>query len=107
MKNISLIIPAYKPDEKLLSTIADAKRAGFEDILIIDDGSGKEFENVFSSVEEISGCTLLRHDVNKGKGAALRTAFTYFLENRNSGIGVITADADGQHLTKDIVATAQ
>ena len=107
MKNISLIIPAYKPDEKLLSTISDAKNAGFEDILIIDDGSGKEFEEVFSAVKEVSGCTLLRHNVNKGKGAALRTAFTYFLENRDSGIGVITADADGQHLTKDIVATAQ
>ena len=107
MKNVSLIIPAYKPDEKLLNTIADAQNAGFDDVIIIDDGSGKEFENVFSKVEQISCCTLLRHDVNKGKGAAMKTAFAYFLENRSDGIGVITADADGQHLTKDIIATAQ
>ena len=107
MKNVSLIIPAYKPDEKLLNTISDAQNAGFDDIIIIDDGSGKEFEKVFSKVEQISDCTLLRHEVNKGKGAAMKTAFAYFIENRPDGIGVITADADGQHLTKDILATAE
>ena len=107
MKNIALIIPAYKPDAKLLNTINDAQNVGFDDILIIDDGSGEQFDNVFSKVEEIAGCTLLRHEINKGKGAALKTAFSYFLENRPDGIGVITADADGQHLTKDIIATAQ
>lgn len=107
MKNIALIIPAYKPDEKLLKTINDAYSAGFSDILIIDDGSGKEFEEVFLKAQQMPGCTLLRHEINKGKGAALKTAFTYFLQNRPEGIGVVTADADGQHLTKDIVATAE
>ena len=107
MKNIALIIPAYKPDEKLLKTIDDAYTAGFSDILIIDDGSGKEFEDIFLKVQQMKGCTLLRHEINKGKGAALKTAFTYFLQNRPEGLGVITADADGQHLTKDIVATAE
>lgn len=107
MKDIALIIPAYKPDEKLLTTINDALNAGFEDILVIDDGSGEQYNDVFSKVKEIKSCTLLVHDVNKGKGAALKTAFTFFLENRKEGVGVITADADGQHLTKDIINTAQ
>ena len=107
MENISLIIPAYKPDEKLLTTLNDAKNAGFNDILVVDDGSGSEFEEIFKSVTELSFCTLLRHPKNKGKGAALRTAFTYFLENRKEGLGVITADADGQHLTKDILSVAE
>ena len=107
MKNISLIIPAYKPDEKLLTTLSDASNVGFTDILVVDDGSGEQFNDIFSKVEQLPYCTLLRHPVNKGKGAALKTAFAYFLKNKPHSIGVVTADADGQHLTKDILAVSE
>ncbi len=107
MQNVSLIIPAYKPDEKLIDTLRKAVDAGFNDILVIDDGSGKEFSDIFERVEGINECTLLRHSVNRGKGAAMKTAMSYFLENRPEHAGVVTADADGQHLTKDILACAE
>ncbi len=102
-----MIIPAYKPDEKLLHTLSGSKDAGFTDILVVDDGSGPEFEAVFAQVVKIPGCTLLRHPVNRGKGAALKTAFAYFLDNRPDGAGVVTADADGQHLPRDIVSVCE
>ena len=106
-EKIAVIIPAYKPDEKLLGTLSSLAETGFKKILVIDDGSGAEFEPVFDQVKTIPECILLRHGVNRGKGAALKTAFKYFLDNLSDMEGVVTADADGQHLTKDIVATAE
>ncbi|MBQ4316632.1 MAG: glycosyltransferase, partial [Clostridia bacterium] len=104
MKNITVIIPAYKPDENLIITIHSIIEVGFNDIIVVDDGGGKDFDSIFDQVKEIPECTLLRHEVNKGKGAALKTAMRYFLDNRTEQIGVVTVDADGQHLAKDIKA---
>ena len=107
IETVSVIIPAYKPDEKLLHTLNELVRTGFTDILVVDDGSGAAFEAVFEKVKAIPQCTLLRHGVNRGKGAALKTAFVYFLDNRPDGTGVVTADADGQHLAEDIAAVSE
>ncbi|MBQ3075594.1 MAG: bifunctional glycosyltransferase family 2/GtrA family protein, partial [Clostridia bacterium] len=46
---------------------------------------------------------LLKHQVNRGKGAALKTAFSYLLEEGTETGAICTADADGQHLPEDIV----
>lgn len=107
MKSVSVIIPAYKPDEKMLSTLTELASAGFSDILVVDDGSGEEYSEIFRKAAAIPECTILRHPVNRGKGAALKTAMTFFLDNRPEQAGVVTADADGQHLTEDIIATSR
>lgn len=107
MKSVSIIIPAYKPDHKMIDTLTELVNAGFSDILVVDDGSGDEFAPIFAQVAAIPECTLLRHPVNRGKGAALKTAMTFFLDNRPEQAGVVTADADGQHLTEDIIATSR
>ena len=107
MHSVSVIIPAYKPDQKLIKTLADLVETGFSDILVVDDGSGEGFSSIFSQVAAMPQCTLLRHPVNRGKGTALKTAMTFFLDNRRSQTGVVTADADGQHLAKDIAAVAK
>ena len=104
---VSVIVPAYEPDEKMISTIKGLIEAGFHDILVVDDGSSKECNEVFETVEQIAECTLLRHPVNKGKGAALKTAIQYFIENRKDREVVVTVDADGQHLVKDIEAVSK
>jgi len=49
----------------------------------------------------------LRHDVNRGKGAALKTAFAAIARDFPDAVGVVTADADGQHLPADIAAVAK
>ena len=106
MERITVLIPAYKPDEKMLVTLDELIKAGFSDILVVNDGSGEAFETIFEEVKKKSQCTLLVHPENKGKGAALKTAFRYFLDNREDKKCIVSADADGQHLTKDIIATA-
>ena len=52
--------------------------------------------------------SMLQHAVNQGKGRALKTAFSYYLEHYDTACyhGVVTADADGQHLPEDIMKVA-
>ena len=103
---ISIILPSYKPDDKLISTVDGLIKAGFDDIIVVDDGSGAEFNSYFDSVREMVGVTVLVHSENRGKGAALKTAFNWYMFNR-SGKGVITVDGDGQHRTQDIIACGE
>ena len=103
--DITVIIPSYKPDGKLLHTLRGILAAGFQDIIVVDDGGGDEYARFFSEAEGL-GCTVLRHEVNRGKGAALKTAFSFFAQTRQDRIGAVTADADGQHLPEDIAAVA-
>ncbi|MBR4087100.1 MAG: bifunctional glycosyltransferase family 2/GtrA family protein [Clostridia bacterium] len=107
MEKISIIIPAYKPDEKLIKTLQSLIAAGFSDLLIVDDGSGDSFAPIFAQVEAMEQVTLLRHTVNRGKGAALKTAMRFFLEHRPDFLGAVSADADGQHTAEDIAAVAK
>ena len=105
ISDITVIIPSYKPDGKLISTLSGISAAGFEDIVVVDDGGGDEYAGFFREAEKL-GCTVLHHEVNRGKGAALKTAFSFFAEKRMDFAGVVTADADGQHLPEDIAAVA-
>lgn len=99
----TVIIPSLNPDEKLMHTVTELEKYGFDDIIIVDDGSDKAYAANFPDVEEHPACTVIHHRVNRGKGAALKTAFKYIIKYRDDVDGVVTIDADGQHLTKDIV----
>lgn len=107
LEKVSVLIPAYKPDEKLIHTVEELVGAGFSDILIVDDGSGEAYGSIFDAVKELSVCTVLVHEVNRGKGAALKTAFKYVTEHKINRACVVTADADGQHMPSDIKAVAE
>ena len=105
--NFTLIIPSLNPDENLALAVSSAIAAGIDDIILVDDGSSEETRHYFTELEaDCPQVTLLTHEKNLGKGAALKTAFTYFLENRKDRDGVVTADSDGQHRIEDIVACA-
>lgn len=97
-----IVIPAYKPDNTLLNLATELTTASAQ-LIIVNDGSGPSFAPLFEQLEGIQGVTVLYHAVNLGKGQALKTAFNYFLVHYNNHIGVITADADGQHLKEDIL----
>ena len=102
-----LLIPAYKPGPDLPEIVSAALATGrFQHAVVIDDGSGQEFRPVFESTTLVPGVTLLRHAVNLGKGAALKTAFNVIACSYPQSVGVVTADADGQHSTGDIAAVA-
>lgn len=100
---VIILIPAYKPDDKLLALIEQL--IPFADILIVDDGSGIEFSSLFQKAQQL-GATVLRHEKNCGKGAALKTGIRYVSE-RKQGISIVTADADGQHSPHDILRVAE
>lgn len=102
------IIPSLNPDGKLPETIKGMLEAGFSDIIIVDDGSRNDCQPIFKELEAMDGCAVVHHDVNRGKGRALKTAFAYYLENYDQKLfrGVVTADADGQHLPKDIMRSS-
>ncbi len=100
-----ILIPAYNPDDKTLKTINELKEAGFERIVVVDDGSKEECEAIFDQMIEDEAITLLRHAVNLGKGRALKTGFNAILQ-LYPDTGVVACDADGQHPTEAIVLTA-
>ena len=100
--NATVIIPSLNPDEKIISTVKSLIDEGFDDIVLVDDGSDEEHKARFEEASSLPGVTLLVHEVNKGKGRAMKTAFEYILKNRANKPNVITVDGDGQHLAKDV-----
>ena len=104
LMNTSVILPTYNPTERLIKVIDGLTAEGFDDIIIVDDGSRVDTQPVFARLEAEACCTVLHHQVNMGKGRALKTGFRYFLDNRPSKAGVVTADDDGQHRPEDIAA---
>ena len=107
INDISVVLPSLDPDEKLLSTIDGLLEVGFSDIILINDGSKPENLHYFEKAAEHPQIHLLHHEVNRGKGAALKTAFAWFLENRPDATGVITVDGDGQHHPEDTLACCE
>ena len=107
LQDVIIIVPSFKPDHKLLDVIAGLRFHHFEHILIINDGSPKEYDSIFHKAASYQECILLSHDVNKGKGCALKTAYTYCIEHFPNCAGVITVDGDNQHHPDDILKCAQ
>lgn len=97
-----VVIPAYQPDEKLRKVVLDLKQKTDYPIIVVNDGSKEACLPLFNELEQ--WCTVLHHDVNKGKGRAMKTAFDYIYKNYPHDEGLVTVDADGQHLVNDIIA---
>jgi putative flippase GtrA len=104
---IVVAIPAYQPERSLLELLRDLRGHADWPVVVVDDGSRQECWEIFEAARLIDGVTVLRHAVNLGKGAALKTAFNHALCEWPNAAGVVTADADGQHLTEDILAVAE
>ena len=114
------LIPAYEPEQKLIGLTADLREKGF-DIVVVDDGSGPEYRDIFGELE--MQATVLTHTQNRGKGAALKTGLRYinkymaYTESVRTAAGtatvsgrdavIVTVDADGQHLPDDVLRVAE
>lgn len=106
--NAVIVIPAYRPSPDLLELVKHlTSSAAYRRIVIVDDGSGVELAPLFTESQSLPGVTFLRHAVNLGKGAALKTGFNHVLCEYPDTIGVVTADADGQHAPADIHRVAE
>lgn len=107
LSNVCVILPSLDPDAKLLAVIDGLLKYGFTDILLINDGSKPENLHYFETAAAHREVTLLHHPYNRGKGAALKTAFDYVLKNRPNAAGVVTVDGDNQHHPEDTRACAE
>ena len=99
-KTVPIVIPSYEPDERLISLLNDLNAAGIGPVIIVNDGSGPEYDEIFAQAEKLieeSGGKYISYRPNKGKGRALKTAFSYIAENYPDALGCVTADSDGQH----------
>ncbi len=96
--NIAVLIPAYKPDRRLNQLVDDLLAAGFTRLVVVDDGGGETYRDIFCDLKDKA--TVLVHEVNRGKGAALKTGIAHIM--KTPGISVVTADADGQHTPTDV-----
>jgi glycosyltransferase involved in cell wall biosynthesis len=99
---ISVIIPSLNPDEKLRCVVDALIKTGFDDIILVNDGSDENHMMPFTELTAYPQCTILTHEVNRGKGRALKTAFEYCIQNRPDIDGVVTVDGDNQHRAEDI-----
>ena len=101
LSNITVVLPSLDPDIKLITVIDGLLEHGFSDIILVNDGSKPENLYYFEEAARHPEVHLLHHEANRGKGAALKTAFRWFLENRPDAAGVITVDGDNQHHPED------
>lgn len=110
-RQVIVLIPAYRPGAALPETIRRLRDADgwncIRSIVVVDDGSGSGFAEVFGKVADYDRVTVLRHAVNLGKGAALKTGFNHVLLTNPDVAGVVTADADGQHAVADILRVSE
>jgi glycosyltransferase involved in cell wall biosynthesis len=90
-----VLIPALNAERTIAGVVAEARRH-VEPVLLVDDGSS----DATGEVARSAGATVLRHEVNRGKGGALKTGFAWALQNGFDA--VITLDADGQHLPSEV-----
>ena len=88
-------IPAYNEEAKIQEIINETKKF-VNEIVVCDDGSN----DLTATIAENSGVNLIKHDVNKGKGAAMKSLFKY--ASSSQADVVVTMDGDGQFLPKDI-----
>jgi len=91
---LAAVVPVYNENPEKLATVLANLKNYVEDIVVVDDGSA------FNYALHIPHYTLLKHEINRGQGAALQTGTDYAVQN---GADIIVHfDADGQHQAADI-----
>ena len=99
--NIVALIPAYNPPIQLVSFVRSlAASAFFSNVIVVNDGS-VGCDNIFEEIEGIGNVSVVKHAVNLGKGAALKSGLNYAYCKLGDQTGIVTVDADGQHLPED------
>ncbi len=102
--DVAIVIPSLNPGENLPDYVRRLEEATGAPILLVDDGSRESLKHVFADcVAAAPNVTQVVHEVNKGKGRALKTAFSTLLESHPGLVGCVTCDSDGQHGVDDVV----
>lgn len=96
-----LVVPLYNEAQVVGDVIRDSL-AVFPNIVCVDDGSRDDS----AAKAEAAGAVVVRHPINLGQGAALRTGLDYALQDPGADY-FVTFDSDGQHRTEDALAMVQ
>jgi glycosyltransferase involved in cell wall biosynthesis len=86
----AVIIPVYNHEQRVADVVRCTLKLGFP-VYVVDDGST---DGTPGRIEGMAGVTVIRHDMNRGKGAALKSGFAAAVSVAD---WAITIDADGQH----------
>ena len=95
-----VLIPAYEPDEQLVTLTGALRNQGLQ-VLVVNDGSGDAYQDIFRRTAQHATVITLPH--NSGKGAALKAGMRHILNTIPACEHVITCDADGQHRVEDVL----
>lgn len=106
LQRICIVIPSLNPDGKLIRVVQSIRAIGFTRIIVVNDGSKEACIAPFEECTAYPEVKLLTHEVNRGKGAAIKTALSYVQTVFPDAAGVITVDGDGQHHAEDVLACA-
>ena len=99
--DILIIIPAYNPPTKLFDILLEKLDGAFKNILVVNDGSDEKYDKYFKDLER--KCHVLRHEYNMGKGSAIKTAYSYAIDNYKDIKAYVVIDCDNQHDIEDMI----
>ncbi|MBT4732476.1 bifunctional glycosyltransferase family 2/GtrA family protein [Candidatus Woesearchaeota archaeon] len=105
--DIAILIPSFNPDDNLTNLVAALSAYSWSQMVIVDDGSSDDTQLIFGKLRTVDNVHVIRHSNNQGKGASLKTGIKYIDDNSEILKGIITVDADGQHLVEDIKKIAK
>lgn len=97
MKEIFVVLPAYNESEVINEVISEINDHGYYNIIVVDDGSE---DDTFQKAADKEDVIVLRHKINRGKGAATKTGIVAACV-LDADV-VVTMDGDGQHDPADI-----
>jgi glycosyltransferase involved in cell wall biosynthesis len=100
------LFPSYQPTALFCELLEELRKTDPSPIVVVDDGSGPAYGELFQRAGLVSDTVVLKNAVNLGKGAALKHGMNHVLVSHPDCIGVVTADADGQHAVSDILKVA-
>lgn len=99
---VYIVIPAYEPKEIFCTYAKELQDKKIGTLVVVDDGSGIKYKNIFDNVQSNENTILLTHEKNIGKGQALKTAYQYIKDHGPSNSKILCVDCDGQHTIHDI-----
>ena len=84
-----ILIPSLEPDDRLPAYVRKLRERGFTRAVIVNDGSSEKYQPIFDELSAMEGVTVLRHEVNRGKGCGLKTGYTYIRDHMPDASGVL------------------